>query len=65
MTYWANGEVWDGEGLEDAVLGSIGDMEGQDGLALEGSAYTWTKDGLAVQIDGEWLLFDTVPPWER
>lgn len=27
--------------------------------------YAMTGDGLLVQMDGEWVLFDPVPPWER
>lgn len=27
--------------------------------------YAMTRDGLVVQIEGEWILFDPVPPWEN
>jgi len=27
--------------------------------------YAMTDDGLLVRMNGEWILFDPVPPWER
>ena len=38
--------------------------EGQTNFAPAGTPYAVTGDGVAVLLDGEWVLFSPVPPWE-
>lgn len=65
--YWSSGEILSSVD-ESAILGtstytdSLPDQDGQANFDREGALYTRTDGGIAVQINGEWVLFTTDGP---
>lgn len=72
VLYWSTGVPVPGE-VDESVLqpvtgytSALPEMDGQTNFSQDLSArYAMTDLGLVVLMDGEWILFDTVPPWER
>ena len=69
--YWSTGQEIDAavdtEDIRTAVSYTSGvpEMDGQTNFSQDLSArYAMTDQGLAVEMDGTWILFDAVPPWE-
>lgn len=72
VLYWSTGEAVPVEVDEDAIqkavsyTSSLPEMDGQTNFSPDLSVqYAKTEVGLVVRIDQEWILFDTVPPWEE
>lgn len=65
--YWSSGEVLSSVD-ESAILGTttytdgIPDQDGQSNAVPEGARYARTDGGIAVEMDGEWVLFTTKGP---
>ena len=65
--YWSSGEVLSSVD-ESAILGTttytdgIPDQDGQSNAVPEGAHYARTDGGIAVEMDGEWVLFTTKGP---
>lgn len=65
--YWSSGEILSSVD-ESAILGtttytdSLPDQDGQANFDREGTHYARTADGIAVQMDGSWVLFTTKGP---
>lgn len=61
--YWSSGQVLPGEMDESAILGTTTytdgtpEQDGQANFAREGTRYTRTDGGIAVEMDGAWVLF--------
>ncbi len=71
VLYWSTGRAVSGEVDEGAARGvtsytsALPEADGQSNFSQDLSAkYTWTQEGLAVLMDGGWVLFDPVPPGE-
>lgn len=70
--YWSTGEAIPVEVDESAIqtvtayINTVPQMDGQTNFSPDLSArYAQISEGLVVLMDGEWVLFDPVPPWER
>ena len=65
--YWSSGQVLSSVG-ESAILGTttytdgVPDQDGQANFDREGTRYARTDGGIAVEMDGEWVLFTTKGP---
>lgn len=65
--YWSSGEVLSAVD-ESAILGTttytdgIPDQDGQSNAVPEGARYARIDGGIAVEMDGEWVLFTTKGP---
>ena len=61
--YWSTGQAISGQMDESAILGTTtypDDLPAEDGEAnfdRDGTLYARTDEGIAVEIDGEWVLF--------
>ena len=61
--YWSTGQAISGEVEESAILGTttytdgLPDEDGEANFNREGTLYARTDEGIAVEIDGEWVLF--------
>ena len=71
VLYWSTGVPLSGEVDEGAVrtvtsyTSALPEMDGQTNFSQDLSArYAWTVQGLAVQVEGEWILFSPEPPPE-
>lgn len=70
VLYWSTGQVLAAEVEESAIrettsyICGLPEEEGQTNFAPAGTPYAVTGDGVAVLLDGEWVLFSPVPPWE-
>lgn len=75
VLYWSTGEAVPVEVDESAIhtvtayINTVPQMDGQTNFSQDLSArYAIIKTGgeeqLVVLMDGEWVLFDPVPPWE-
>ncbi len=72
VLYWSTGRAVSDEVDEGAAQGvtsytsALPEADGQSNFSQDLSAkYAWTQEGLAVLMDGGWVLFDPVPPGER
>lgn len=72
VLYWSTGKAVSGEVDESTArpvtsyTSALPEADGQSNFSQDLSAkYAWTQEGLAVLMDGEWVLFDPVPPGER
>lgn len=65
--YWSSGQVLSSVD-ESAILGTttytdgVPDQDGQANFEREGTRYARTDGGIAVEMDGEWVLFTTKGP---
>lgn len=61
--YWSTGQTLSDEVDESAILGlttytdGLPEEDGQANFAREGARYARTDEGIAVEMDGEWVLF--------
>ena len=61
--YWSTGQTISGQMDENAILGTttytddLPDEDGEANFNREGTLYARTDEGIAVEIDGEWVLF--------
>lgn len=61
--YWSTFQAISGEVDESAILGTttytdgLPDEDGEANFNREGTLYARTDEGIAVEIDGEWVLF--------
>lgn len=66
--YWSTGQVLSGQEDASAILGTttytdgLPDQDGQANFDQDGTLYARTADGIAVQMDGEWVLFTADGP---
>ncbi|MCI9028138.1 MAG: hypothetical protein HFF47_08870 [Lawsonibacter sp.] len=66
VLYWSTGRPFSGEvdGAQNvtAYINTVPEMDGQTNFSQDLSArYAMTDQGLAVEMDGVWVLFETVP----
>lgn len=65
--YWSSGEILSPVD-ESAILGTttytddLPDQDGQANFNREGTLYARTAEGIAVEIDGQWVLFTPNEP---
>lgn len=61
--FWSTGQTISGQVDESAILGTttytddLPDEDGEANFDREGTLYARTDEGIAVEIDGEWVLF--------
>lgn len=61
--YWSTGQTISGQVDENAILGTttytddLPDENGEANFDRDGTRYARTDGGIAVEIDGEWVLF--------
>ena len=66
VLYWSTGRPFSGEvdGAQNvtAYINTVPEMDGQTNFSQDLSArYAMTDQGLAVEMDGVWVLFETAP----